>query len=211
MAKYIKQELPNLNGKGEDKSYYRIQRRGNINNERLLHHICDLYDSSLSRGTVTHVLTALSEELARSLAEGYSVTLDGIGTFSASIGVKEDKEQDTFYGDETKRNAKSLEVKNVTFRSDKDLVKEVNKQCDLQRAGVFQIHRPKYNKEERLKLALEYLSSPEHPVMRIKDYVELTGLSRTSATLELQEFRENPESGITTSGRGTSKVYIKRI
>lgn len=46
--------------------------------------------------------------------------------------------------------------------------------------------------------------------MRIQDYVELTGLSRTSATLELKEFRENPESGITFNGRGTTKVYIKR-
>lgn len=78
----------------------------------------------------------------------------------------------------------------------------------LKRAGVFQIHRSKYNKEERLKLALDYLSS--HSVMRIQDYVELTGLSRTSATLELKEFRENPESGITFNGRGTTKVYIKR-
>lgn len=208
MADYVKQELPNLNGKGEDKSYYRILKRGNVSNTELLEHICDVGGSSLSRGTVTHVLTAVAEEMARQLADGYSVTIDGIGTFSASIGVKEGKEQDTIHGDETKRNAKSLEVKNVSFRSDKKLVKEVAKRCELKRAGVFQIHRSKYNKEERLKLAIEYLSS--HPMMRIQDYVELTGLSRTSATLELKEWRENPESGITTNGRGTSKVYIKR-
>lgn len=208
MADYVKQELPNLDGKGEDRSYYRILKRGNVNNKQLIDRICNLGGSSLSRGTIIHVLDTVAEEMARQLADGYSVTLDGIGTFSATIGVKEGKEQDTFYGEEVKRNAKSLEVKNVTFRSDKELVKEVSRRCDLKRAGVFQIHRSKYNKEERLKLALDYLSS--HSVMRIQDYVELTGLSRTSATLELKEFRENPESGITTSGRGTTKVYIKR-
>ena len=208
MADYVKQELPNLDGKGEDRSYYRILKRGNVNNKQLIDRICNLGGSSLSRGTIIHVLDTVAEEMARQLADGYSVTLDGIGTFSATIGVKEGKEQDTFYGEEVKRNAKSLEVKNVTFRSDKELVKEVSRRCDLKRAGVLQIHRSKYNKEERLKLALDYLSS--HSVMRIQDYVELTGLSRTSATLELKEFRENPESGITFSGRGTTKVYIKR-
>lgn len=208
MADYVKQELPNLDGKGEDRSYYRILKRGNVNSNQLIDRICNVGGSSLSRGTIIHVLTTVAEEMARQMADGYSVTLDGIGTFSATIGVKEGKEQDTFYGEEVKRNAKSLEVKNVTFRSDKELVKEVSRRCDLKRAGVFQIHRSKYNKEERLKLALDYLSS--HSVMRIQDYVELTGLSRTSATLELKEFRENPESGITFSGRGTTKVYIKR-
>lgn len=208
MADYVKQELPNLDGKGEDRSYYRILKRGNVNSNQLIDRICNIGGSSLSRGTIIHVLTTVAEEMARQMADGYSVTLDGIGTFSATIGVREGKEQDTFYGEEVKRNAKSLEVKNVTFRSDKELVKEVSRRCDLKRAGVFQIHRSKYNKEERLKLALDYLSS--HSVMRIQDYVELTGLSRTSATLELKEFRENPESGITFSGRGTTKVYIKR-
>ena len=129
MADYVKQELPNLDGKGEDRSYYRILKRGNVNNEQLIDRICNVGGSSLSRGAIIHVLTTVAEEMARQLADGYSVTLDGIGTFSATIGVREGKEQDTFYGEEVKRNAKSLEVKNVTFRSDKELVKEVNRRC----------------------------------------------------------------------------------
>lgn len=102
MANYVKQELPNLNGKGEDRSYYRILKRGNVNNEQLIDRICNVGGSSLSRGAIIHVLTTVAEEM------------------------------------------------------------------------------------------------------------ELTGLSRTSATLELKEFRENTESGITFNGRGTTKVYIKR-
>ena len=206
MAKYIKQEIPDLHGTGETKCYYRLQKSRNLSTKEFLEYIGK--HGLMDDGVLKHALGKIADGLAEQLAEGYTVTLDGIGTFSATIGVKEGKEQDTFYGEEVKRNAKSLEVKNVTFRSDKELVKEVNRRCDLKRAGVFQIHRSKYNKEERLKLALNYLSS--HSVMRIQDYVELTGLSRTSATLELKEFRENPESGITFSGRGTTKVYIKR-
>ncbi len=210
MAKYIKQEMPNLNGKGEDKSYYRIQKQGNVSTDELLQHICDVGGSGISRGSIVHALTSVVDEMTRLLADGYSVTIDGLGTFMATIGVKEGKEADTIDGGETKRNAQSLEVKNVSYRSDKELVKNINVKCDLVRAGVCRVHRSQYSKEERLQLALDYLSDSAHPMMRIADYVALTGLSRTAATLELQEFRENPESGITTSGRGTAKVYVKK-
>lgn len=48
MANYVKQELPNLNGKGEDRSYYRILKRGNVNNEQLIDRICNVGGSSLA-------------------------------------------------------------------------------------------------------------------------------------------------------------------
>lgn len=210
MAKYIKQELPNLNGKGEDKSYYRIQKRGNVNTEELVHRICDVGGSGISRASIVHALDSVIDEMTRLLADGYTVSIDGLGTFAAQIGVKEGKESDSMDGDETKRNAKSLEVKKVSYRSCKDFVKGINIKCNLERAGVRRVHRSKYNKEERLQMALVYLSDPTHPMMRIADYVALTGLSRTAATLELQEFRNDPDSGIDTMGRGTAKVYVKK-
>lgn len=52
MAKYIKQQMSDLNGKGEDKSYYRIQKYGNVSTDKLLHRICDRGGSGLSRGSV---------------------------------------------------------------------------------------------------------------------------------------------------------------
>ncbi|MBP3664028.1 MAG: hypothetical protein J6J03_02595 [Tyzzerella sp.] len=45
--------------------------------------------------------------------------------------------------------------------------------------------------------------------MYIADYMQLTGLSRTTATIELKSFRQDPTSGITFVGRGSSKVYVK--
>ena len=71
--------------------------------------------------------------------------------------------------------------------------------------------RSPYTKEERLQLALDFLNDPAHPFMRLDDYATLTGLSKTVASKELVEFRENAETGITTTGRGTSKVYVKRV
>ena len=91
---------------------------------------------------------------------------------------------------------------------DKEFVKSIDRQCHLERGGVHRLHHSPYTKEERLVLAQKYLD--EHPLMHISDYAKLTGLSRTTATLELQEFRRNPKSGLSTSGSRQNSVYVKR-
>ena len=96
----------------------------------------------------------------------------------------------------------------VNFRVDKQLVKQIDRHCNLERGGVRHLHRSPYTKEERLALAQKYLD--EHPLMHISDYATLTGLSRTSATLELQAFRHDPATGICTCGSRQNSVYIKR-
>ena len=115
---------------------------------------------------------------------------------------------DTFDGEETKRNARSLRLTGINYRADKVLVKKANRHCKLERAGESRLHHTPYSKEERLKLAHQYLE--EHGAMRVVEYMELTGLSRTKATLELKEFRQDDSSGITYIGRGSAKVYVKK-
>ena len=208
MARYIKQEMPDLQGTGESKCYYRLEKRQNLSSKQFLkragaHGVLD--DSILE-----HALSKIAKQLVEDLADGYTVTLDGIGTFQATLGVKKDKEMDTIDGDETKRNAKSIEVKNVRYVSDKQLVKDVNRRCSLSRAGVRRVNNSPYTKEERLRMALDYLADAAHPFMRAADYAELTGLPRSSATKELRTFAEDPSNGIDTDGRRTSKVYVKR-
>ena len=147
------------------------------------------------------------DEMAELLGKGYSVTIDGLGTFRASIGLEEDKEMDTFDGNDPKRNARSLRLTDINYRTNKELIKKANRHCKLERAGESRLHHTPYSKEERLKLAQQYLE--EHGVMRVVEYMELTGLSRTKATLELKEFRQDTSSGITFVGRGSAKVYVK--
>ena len=88
-------------------------------------------------------------------------------------------------------------------------IPSANRHCKLERAGEARLHHSPYSKEERLKLALQYLE--EHGAMRVAEYMELTGLSRTKATLELKEFRQDLSSGITFIGRGSAKVYVKAL
>lgn len=209
MARYIKQEMPDLNGTGETKCYYRLEKRRNLSTKEFLkkagaHGILD-------DGILKHALSKIAEQLVEELADGNTVTLEGIGTFQATLGVKKDKEMDTIDGDETKRNAKSIEVKNVRYVSDKDLVNDVNLHCKLTRAGVSRVNRSPYTKEERLKMLQDYLADATHPFIRVADYAGLTSLPRSTATKELRTFSENPANGITTSGRRTAIVYVKRV
>ena len=206
MAKYIKQEMIDLSGKGEEKVYYRLQTERNIDFKELTQQI-EEHHNLMNRGLVNSVMAYVVDEMAELLGKGYSVTIDGLGTFRASIGLEEDKDMDTFDSDDTKRNARSLRLTGINYRSDKELVKKANRHCKLERAGESRLHHTPYTKEERLKLAHQYLE--EHGAMRVVEYMELTGLSRTKATLELKEFRQDTSSGITFVGRGSAKVYVK--
>ena len=206
MAKYIKQEMIDLSGKGEEKVYYRLQTERNIDFKELTQQI-EEHHNLMNRGLVNSVMAYVVDEMAELLGKGYSVTIDGLGTFRASIGLEEDKDMDTFDGDDTKRNARSLRLTGINYRADKTLIKRANQHCKLERAGESRLHHTPYSKEERLKLAQQYLE--EHSAMRVADYMELTGLSRTKATLELKEFRQDASSGISFVGRGSAKVYVK--
>lgn len=207
MAKYIKQEMPNMNGKSEPQVYYRLKTNRNINSKEFAEHICR-NGSATNRAEVESVLIRLADGLAELLGNGYSVTIDGVGTFKAALGLKQDKEMDTFDGNETKRNARSLQLTNINFRADKHLIKEANRRCKLERAGESRLRQSPYSKEQRLQRALEYLE--KNSVMHIADYMKLTGLSRTTATLELKAFRQDPTSGISFVGQGSNKVYVKK-
>ena len=208
MAKYIKQEMTDLSGRGEEKIYYRLQTERNIDFKELAEHI-ERRRNIMDKGLVMNVMNHVVDALAELIGKGHSVTIDGLGTFRASIGLDKDKEMDTFDGDETKRNARSLRLTGINYRADKVLIREANRHCKLERAGEARLHHSPYSKEERLKLALQYLE--EHGAMRVVEYMELTGLSRTKAAMELKEFRQDLSSGITFIGRGSAKVYVKAL
>ena len=207
MAKYIKQEMPDIRQTGEQKVYYRMKTERNIDSKEFVRSLSKSF-SGMSEGDIIRVLIATADHLGELLGKGYSVTLDGIGNFKATIGLEEDKEMDTLDGEETKRNARSLCLKGVNYRADKALIRKASQYCELEREGIARIHRSPYTKEQRLALALEYLE--KHGAMKVADYMTMTGLSHTSAAMELQAFRRDATSGIDFIGRGSAKVYVKR-
>lgn len=208
MARYIKQEMADLRGDGKQRNYYRMKVERNIGTKELIRHMTHP-GSGLSRAMVVHVMEALAEQLAMDLAEGYSVSVDGIGTFTATVGV-EDKSPRADEDGEAKRNARSLTVTGVNCRADKQLVKEVALRCKLKKWGESRIRRSAYSKEQRLGLAVAYLADLAHPVMRLDDYVRLTGVSRSTASRELKEFTRGADSPIGCIGRGSALVFVRK-
>ncbi|MBP3517108.1 MAG: HU family DNA-binding protein [Parabacteroides sp.] len=207
MARYIKQEMSDMAGDGEKRVFYRMKIEENIDSDQFINEIA-YPGSGLNRSIVISVMTAVAEQIARCMANGRSVTIEGIGTFKPKVGVVKNKEVDTLEEGEPKRNAQSLEVNGVNFRADKELVRNTNRRCNLTSGGTSRIKSSPYEEKERLAQALRYLD--EHACMHISDYMAITGLKRTSATLELKRFRNDPSSGITFSGWGQHKVYIRK-
>lgn len=135
--------MNDLDGKGGKRVYYRMKIEENIDTNQFMDEIA-YPGSGLSRASVVSVMTAMAEHLARLMADGRSVTIDGIGTFKPTLGVVKDKEVETLDRDEPKRNAQSLKVNGVSFRADKKLVRNTNRRCNLTRGGTSHIipHTP---------------------------------------------------------------------
>ena len=208
MARYIKQELPDLHKTGEKKAYYRMKTERKIDFNQFVD-LVSSHNSGISKGEAFSVLMHATDTLAELLAQGYSVAIDELGTFKATVGLVKDKEMDSFEEGTPKLNARSLRVDGVSFKAERRLILNVDKRCDLKRAGVSRLCRSPFTKEERLQKALEYLNA--HGAMKVKDYMELTGLSHTVAAKELREFEHDAASGITSIGRLAGKVYVRRL
>lgn len=202
-AKYIKQEIADLNGTGRTQAYYKMELTP-MNYEQFVS-LC-AREGHMEESQILGVLSLVSEKLSLSMSEGYSVKLDGIGTFHAKLGVRSDMLQDAFEEGESTRNAKSIQVSGVSYRADPELIRITRNRCVLERGGISRLRKPALNLEERTQKAREFLE--KNMFMRVPDYVRLTGLSRTAATTELRKLALDPSSGITFRGRGSQKFYV---
>lgn len=205
MAKYIKKEIADLNGKGTTQAYYRMQTWRQLNYREFLER-CHSQHGAFTEATLAGAISAFCSHLALELAQGYTVKIDGLGSFGAKIGVRKDKEMDTFEEGTTTRNAKSLVVKGVSFRADKELVRDIDLRCLLERGGEERINKSPFTKEERVERARQYLR--EHGFMRVGHYASLNGLAYTTASRELRRIAQDPALGIVSEGRKSGKLYL---
>ena len=204
-AKYIKREVADLNGTGRTQACYKMELKPMTFQQFVsLCHREGMMDESMILG----VLSLVSEKLALCMAEGFSVKLDGIGTFNAKLGVRDDMLPDAFEEGEPSHNAKSTMVNGVSYRADKKLIRNTDRKCTLVRGGESRLKKSPFSPEERIEKAREFLKT--HIFMRVPDYVQLTGLSRSTAAEELCKVARDPSSGIMSRGSRSQKVYVLR-
>lgn len=204
-AKYIKQEIADMNGTGRTQAYYKMELKP-MNFHSFVSQCAR--EGGMEESTILGVLSLVSEKLALCMAEGFSVKLDGIGTFNAKLGVRDDMLQDAFEEGEAARNAHTIKVTGVAYRADNDLIRNTCDKCDLKRGGVSRLRKSKYTLEQRIQRAHDFLK--KNMFMRVPDYAEITGLSRSTATLELRKLETNPSSGIASRGERSQKYYVLR-
>lgn len=207
MAYYVMEEMPDIHKKGERVLYPRFALTDQVSTQTVAKTVAER--SSFTTGEVEGVIKEIALEMARQMAQGRSVKIDGIGVFSPSLALRQDKEREEAEGNAPRRNARSIVVGKVNLRVDMDLIRETNMRCDLERAP-WKTRRSsqKYTPEQRLQIAVKYLD--EHPFLTVTQYQQMTGLLHTTAALELRQWAGQEDSGIGTSGQGSHRVYVRK-
>lgn len=195
-------EMPDMQGTGKRTMYPKMISRGTMGPDEIAELISS--QSTFSPGEVKGLVAALARTIAYGVASGYTVKIEEIGSFSASLALRKGVESEEAEGG-TRRNAASVTIGGVNFRPDKALIREARTRAHLERTTVRRSRRPDLTREERLALALRHIDG--NSLLRVADYCSLTGLGRTAAAEELRAFAR--EGRIGSTGHGTHKVYIR--
>ena len=203
---YVMKEMPDLQGKGERVTYPQMVLLGQSSTRELAEYIS--VRSGFSPGMVEGIICELAEAMAHTMARGFSAKIDGIGTFTPGLVIGADKEREEADGDATHRNAQSIFVGKINVQAEKELVYKTNRHCTLRRAPWKPVRSSqKYTAGQRLEIARKHLEA--HPFLTVRTYCQLTGLLRSSGTVELRKLSHTPGTGIGFSGFGSHRVYIK--
>lgn len=211
MARYIKQEMPDLTGTGKPKSYYRLENMGNKDTDEVISHVCS-HANGISEGALLHSLSALSDALAEFLSQGYTVSLDGIGTFRASVGLRKKPDVGVKSADSSsaRLRASSLEINGVGFRPDKSLLKKCDSLCSLTKGGERKANSSPYSEQERMDRLYRYLRDGGNHFIRVREYAEMMRMPVSTACLELRKMSEKEGTRLGSEGSRSTKVYLLR-
>ena len=202
MAKYIMTPMSNRKTTEGNVPYYpRVLIEHRTNSEEIAQMLSKY--TSFTKGDILGVISALGEVIASELVAGHAVYLDGIGRFSPSLKLKDGVEPEQEHK-EGHRNANSIEFHSINFRPSKELVNICNIKGELTRAKVHKSDPMNSTLEDRCHMALNYIKASGF--LKVRDYVDLTGLSRNKASQELRDLKDAGFLGC--RGGGSHVVYI---
>ena len=210
MAKYKLQELTDMRNEGKRRVYPKMVTNRTLSRKEFVKKMQG-YHRGISESTTEAVLMDVADMLVEMLSMGYNVNLEGIGTFSLSLGFEDDKPTE-MKGEEDKMAYRKVGVKDINFKASLELLKSVKHETDrdLERdmVGVKVIRKQLYSREERIARALEMIEA--NGFITLSDYAYINNLSRTAASLELKEITADQTSPIGSMGSGSHKVWVKR-
>ena len=210
MAKYKLQEMSDVHHTGKRKVYPKMVVNRTLSRKEFIERMQG-YHRGISASTTEAVLTDVEDMLVEMLSMGYNVNLEGLGTFSLSLGFEDDKPTE-MQGDDDKMTYRKVGVRDINFKASPDFIKSVKQETDrdLERdmGGVKLILKKIYTREERIARALDVID--ENGFIGLTDYANINNLSRTAASLELKEIDSDQEAPIRSVGQHSHKVWVRR-
>ncbi len=210
MVKYKLQEMADVHNTGKRKVYPKMVTNRTLSRKEFVERMQG-YHRGISPSTTEAVLMDVEDMLVQMLSMGYNVNLEGLGTFSLSLGFEDDKPTE-MQGDDDKMIYRKVGVKNINFNASPEFVKAVKRETDrdLERdmGGVKVIRKQLYTQEERIVRALKVIE--DNGVLTLGEYAYINNLSRTAASLELKAITSKEASPIQSKGSGSHKVWVKR-
>ena len=206
MTKFVLQEMPDIHKSGQRNVFPKLKRHHTLSTDELVK-LMSHYSTSIQPNILRAALDALAQTMAMELADGHNVRIDGLGTFSLSIGFDDDKPTE-LSSDDDPLLYRRVVPKKVNFRVSERLLGEVRRNAHFERDEEVRVKKlsvSPYSLEERIARALAHIE-----FMRIEDYAVLNNLSRTAASVELKAITNDPESPFATEGKGTHKVLVRK-
>ena len=204
MPNYILKELNKELTDGKKVVFPKMQTYSQHDFETVLKHM-QTYAGNFSEGTMRAVIDALVETMKSWMPMGHSMKIDGLGTFSLSLGFK-DKDTD----EDPKTKYRHICIKGINFKPDAKLIAALNKQADFERAekDVVVPKKCSYTTSERIEKAQAIIAN--NGFMTLSDYARATGQCRSAASNDLKRLTALPDSPIATRGSGSHKVWVRR-
>ena len=115
MAKYKLQEMPDVHNTGKRKVYPKMVTNRTLSRKEFVKKMQG-YHRGISESTTEAVLMDVADMLVEMLSMGYNVNLEGIGTFSLSLGFEDDKPTE-MQSEEDKMTYRKVGVKDINFAS----------------------------------------------------------------------------------------------
>ena len=169
--------MPDIHKSGRRNVFPKLKRHHTLSTDELVKLMAH-YSTSIQPNILRAALDALVETLAMELADGHNVRIDGLGTFSLSIGFDDDKPTE-LSSDDDPLLYRHVVPKKVNFRVSERLLGEVRRNAHFERDEEMRVKKlsvSPYTLEERIARALEYIDA--HKFMRIEDYAVLNNLRR---------------------------------
>ena len=211
MAKYILKEMAEGMADGHKALYPKMQTYSLHDYETVIEHMRD-YAGNISDGIIRAVFDALVSVMKSWMPMGHNIKIDGLGVFSLTLGFDESSPSEKAAMENADDNPKTkyrhVCIKGINFKPDAKLLQALNKEATFERgeADVQVPQKTKLSREERLARAKAIIE--KNGFMTLYDYANATHQSRSVASKDLRKIVADPNSGITTRGSHSHKVWI---